>query len=230
MGMGVTFIVPIISVNVDGGLPPMEEHVIPAGSPSFSVGTARTALSGLTGDVLNGNQRLKRQELPYGTVAFYAALSRTVANLGVNQNIVFDHVILNEGNGYSGHAGDFRAPVSGIYAFSVSLQSYYGHSTHYTIMQGTTLVGKLYVDGHAAGMENSGMSFVLKLQKNEDVSVKNADLGENLHGDHYTSFSGFLVAEIEDSPVVDEWFRFPLRGPLCDTYDTVYCKAVRSFV
>ncbi|XP_052806729.1 cerebellin-3-like [Mya arenaria] len=149
-----------------------------------------------------GNQRLKRQELPYGTVAFYAALSRTVANLGVNQNIVFDHVILNEGNGYSGHAGDFRAPVSGIYAFSVSLQSYYGHSTHYTIMQGTTLVGKLYVDGHAAGMENSGMSFVLKLQKNEDVSVKNADLGENLHGDHYTSFSGFLVAEIEDSPVV----------------------------
>ncbi|CAC5416603.1 C1QL [Mytilus coruscus] len=55
------------------------------------------------------------------SVAFYAQLSISEQNIGKHHPIVFDHVILNVGNGYNKHSGTFAAPTSGIYVFTFLL-------------------------------------------------------------------------------------------------------------
>jgi hypothetical protein len=51
------------------------------------------------------------------SVAFTAGLSRTITNMSSHQQIVFDHVITNVGNGYSPSYGHFTAPIKGVYVF-----------------------------------------------------------------------------------------------------------------
>jgi len=49
-------------------------------------------------------------------VAFFARFSNSYITMtSNNQILVFDHVLLNEGNGYRRHTGIFTCPLAGIY-------------------------------------------------------------------------------------------------------------------
>jgi hypothetical protein len=55
-------------------------------------------------------------------IAFHATLTHDI-RLGQSQTVVFDHVITNNGNGYSKHSGLFTAPRDGTYYFTTSFLS-----------------------------------------------------------------------------------------------------------
>ena len=48
-------------------------------------------------------------------VAFSAYLDHTLRNMGNDQIIVFNQIILNEGGGYDQETGVFTCPKSGLY-------------------------------------------------------------------------------------------------------------------
>ncbi|KAH3815301.1 hypothetical protein DPMN_143823 [Dreissena polymorpha] len=137
-------------------------------------------------------------------VAFFAALTSNALNLGVGQNIRFDHVITNHGSAYNVHAGACIAPVSGTYVFMYTLMSFFDHNGHFQVAHNGNMVCKLFVVGNVAGgtWATSAGSFVLYLEKGDTVSIQNVDPGEYLSGGHYSFFSGFLLKEMEHDPSV----------------------------
>lgn len=54
--------------------------------------------------------------------AFYASMTRTDPTIGSHQSLIFDHVLLNIGNGYHPNLGVFTAPKSGVYVFMWTLR------------------------------------------------------------------------------------------------------------
>ena len=135
-------------------------------------------------------------------VAFFATLGNHLQHLGANQNIAFDKVITNIGNGYSSHAGDFRAPVAGTYVFSVTLMAYGSTTAHYRFVKNSTNVANLYVRGAESPYASSSMTTVLELQQGEDVAIRNADTDKMLHGSYYSAFSGFLLNQDFSNPAI----------------------------
>ena len=136
-------------------------------------------------------------------VAFLATLSDHAVNLGANQNIAFDNVITNVGNAYNSHAGVFIAPVSGIYVFSTSIMSYQNTRTHYAFERNGNIVMRLFYNGdELLAYDTTGSTITLQLSKCDDVAVVNGDLDNDVHGNHYSSITGFLLQEIYDDTTV----------------------------
>ncbi|KAH3736860.1 hypothetical protein DPMN_043435 [Dreissena polymorpha] len=129
-------------------------------------------------------------------VAFTAIKETTQNNIGVNQNIIFEHVILNEGGAYHAQHGIFVAPVSGYYLFATSL-------LHPQINQ--PLRGGLMHNGNlvaiAYATENiwaqGSQTVVLKITTGDEVWIKNLDFEhEVVNGDAYSSFSGVILLKL----------------------------------
>ncbi|XP_045174446.2 complement C1q-like protein 4 [Mercenaria mercenaria] len=140
-------------------------------------------------------QRIVRRENEV-IVAFYATVGQHhIEHAGANQAIVFDDVITNLGTAYSKYAGDFRAPVSGTYVFSVTLMAYGGHTTHYRIVKNGTGMGNIYLRGQDGAYTSSALTTVLELKQGDSVSVQNIDPDEYLFGYAYNAFSGFLLQQ-----------------------------------
>ncbi|XP_053397480.1 complement C1q tumor necrosis factor-related protein 3-like [Mercenaria mercenaria] len=100
-------------------------------------------------------------------VAFFATLRKHMVNTGVHQVIPFENVITNVGNGYNPHAGDFRAPATGIYIFSVSLMTYHDSTSgDYAIRRNGTVVSSMYLRG-----ETGSQTVVYELNKGDDIAV-----------------------------------------------------------
>nr|KAG5711528.1 hypothetical protein BaRGS_025955 [Batillaria attramentaria] len=67
-----------------------------------------------------------RQVRPGQKVAFHAGMSDFGAkpvSLAMRTPLVFDHVITNEGQGYDASTGVFRAPITGTYLFTASMEA-----------------------------------------------------------------------------------------------------------
>ena len=124
-------------------------------------------------------------------VAFFATLSSTVSHLGINQDIVFDHILTNIGNAYIAHHGTFVAPVDGTYVFSVTLRATNIY-THFVV--NGTVIAKL--DMHPAnGYTQASHTMVVSMKKGHDASVQSSAVETSIYGDRYSSFSGFLLFE-----------------------------------
>ena len=149
------------------------------------------------------DQQRIRQAMTETPVAFLATLTSHVLHAGQNQPIVFDRVVTNVGNAYNPHLGAFTAPASGIYVFSVSLLSFPGHATHYQLMKNNDFISNIYLQTPSAGQyESTSQTVVLQLTKGDDVSLRNIDGDESLHGDNYNTFAGFLVWQDFNQPAV----------------------------
>ncbi|KAH3849231.1 uncharacterized protein LOC127874601 [Dreissena polymorpha] len=137
-------------------------------------------------------------------VAFFATLSIHATNLGVGQNVKFDNIITNVGSAYNQHVGAFAAPVSGVYVFMSTLLSYPGHNEHFKLVRNGNIICYMFVGGLGGGAtyDTSAGSFVLFLNKGDVIAVQNVDPGENLYGDSYSYFSGFLLKEFEQDPSI----------------------------
>ena len=51
-------------------------------------------------------------------VAFSAYLDHDENNLGAKETLVFNQILLNEGNSYNKYTGSFTAPTAGVYSFT----------------------------------------------------------------------------------------------------------------
>ena len=60
------------------------------------------------------------QKLIQPTIVMKVRLSKDVTLSKVNQRLVYDTIVTNEGNAYDAETGIFRAPLNGTYIFSVT--------------------------------------------------------------------------------------------------------------
>ena len=132
-------------------------------------------------------------------VAFLATLTDHAQNLGANQNVAFDNVVTDIGDAYNAHGGIFIAPVSGIYIFSTTIMSSHKTNSHFALKRNGTRVTQLYYHGNALyAYDTTGVTVVLELTKGDDISIVNLDADKDVHGHHYSSFTGFLLQETYD--------------------------------
>lgn len=137
-------------------------------------------------------------------IAFSVALNNNLTNLGVGQNIRFDTIIINEGNGFNIHHGTFTAPISGVYVLNAKIMGYLGHDKHFDFVQnGNNIIFRLYIGGSNGGNDDStGGSIVLRLQKGDDVVIQNGNVGHGVYGLFYSFFSGFLLRSSETNEII----------------------------
>ena len=79
---------------------------------------------------------------------FMATLSTSLEHCSVHQTVVFDKVKVNIRSGYDSHHGNFRAPVSGVYAISttLSVQPNKNYRVAKVLGNATNEIGYLYAD------------------------------------------------------------------------------------
>ncbi|KAL4237337.1 hypothetical protein ACF0H5_002055 [Mactra antiquata] len=143
----------------------------------------------------------KRQSLST-TVAFFATITqRFEANLGIHQNLIFEDVLTNIGNGYNNHHGVFIVPVSGIYLLTSSLLSRPGEEYFAELVINGTPIARLNGRGvngrHGTGTQTA----IVFLNKGDDVAIQNYNQVDNFWGEKYSSFGGVLLQEYEANSV-----------------------------
>ena len=128
-------------------------------------------------------------------IAFFATLSSPQLHVGVHQPVVFDNVITNIGNGYHSHVGTFIAPVSGTYVFSVTLMTGWNQAAGYEIVKNGSMISRIYNSVQTSGYNSGSQTFILQLKQNDDIVIQNSNSDKNNHGDHYSTFAGFLLRQ-----------------------------------
>ncbi|XP_069120452.1 cerebellin-1-like isoform X2 [Argopecten irradians] len=116
------------------------------------------------------------------------------AALGDHQIILFDTVVTNDGNGYDPRNGQFTAPVTGLYAFSVTVMCVGNESTlHVAIMKDGQRIGRVYANGNS--FDNGSKFVVVQLDAGQMVWVEHEfdPSGYKIYGNGYSAFSGFLI-------------------------------------
>ncbi|XP_069110171.1 complement C1q-like protein 4 [Argopecten irradians] len=127
-------------------------------------------------------------------VGFHVSLSTTTA-LGEHQIVVFDTIVTNYGNGYDSRHGHFTAPVSGLYAFAITILSNKNESSiHAAIIRDGHIVGVAFGNGYE--YDSATKLVVLRLQAGQMVWVEHYldRPGYQLYGNNESTFSGFLIS------------------------------------
>ena len=130
-------------------------------------------------------------------VGFQVAKIATQTGIGANQNILFDHVSLNLGNGFHSQHGVFTVPTSGIYVISATLlhESQAGLNFFGAIVHQGTVVAKLV--GAAPEWESSTQTVLIQAQAGDEIWVRNiGPSNEIIHGEYFSTFAGYLVWEL----------------------------------
>jgi len=70
-------------------------------------------------------------------------------------------------------------------------------------MKNNDFISIIYLQTPSAGQyESTSQTVVLQLTKGDDVTLRNIDGDESLHGRNYSTFAGFLVWEDFNQPAV----------------------------
>ncbi|XP_071121559.1 complement C1q tumor necrosis factor-related protein 3-like [Mytilus edulis] len=125
-----------------------------------------------------------------GGPAFTATL-RQHFSLTKDAAIKFDTVLLNRGGGYNPNTGIFTASKKGLYQFSATIMSKGGIQVFCYINKNGKKLMNLYGPKIHGASETA--SPVLELNKGDQVSV-NGYYSEQVHGSHYSYFSGVYIS------------------------------------
>ncbi|KAL4225807.1 hypothetical protein ACF0H5_013797 [Mactra antiquata] len=146
----------------------------------------------------NRIQRIRKYENEM-TVAFFSKLANSITNTGVHQQIVFEQVVTNVGNGYNKFSGDFRAPVRGVYAFSTTIKAMVQpNASHFQYLLNGAALSNLYI----AKGDTISQQVVLDLQQGDTVALHSVVAGHDIFGYGHSTFSGFLLQQNYDTPAV----------------------------
>jgi hypothetical protein len=121
-----------------------------------------------------------------------------IHNLGTNENIRFDRVLLNEGDCYHNQHGLFITPKPGFYLFSVTLATYYGRPFYAVLMKNGARLVSLSGNGQYSGsyLDQSSITIVTKLNAGDEVWVVHmTPVDGSILGNYYSSFTGVLLAD-----------------------------------
>ncbi|XP_060605108.1 heavy metal-binding protein HIP-like [Ruditapes philippinarum] len=140
-----------------------------------------------------------RRSFPDVPVAFTAILDHDVRHSGIDQTVVFNKVLLNDGNAYNFHTGVFSVPREGVYMFNLAFGA--GYESHRLWMR-IVVDGQEKVSGVADTLQNyhdaQGTNFViLHLHKGDSVWVSTFMVSDvTIYGSQkLTTFSGVLLYE-----------------------------------
>ena len=123
-------------------------------------------------------------------VAFMAGLNRNVN--GVNNALVFDDIVTNEGNAYRSNTGCFIAPAAGVYSFHVHvLRCRSSGALFVHLMKNNQIMSS--GTNQDTRFETTSTSAVLVLRRGDVVWVRLRQGIAYGHAAHYTTFSGFSV-------------------------------------
>jgi len=138
----------------------------------------------------------RKRSVPETLVAFTAVKVANQEGIGINQNILFEKVILNEGNGFHPNQGVFIASRRGVYLITVSLvHSAQNDPFHGALVLNGNIIVRLH--GEHTIWDQTSQTVFLTLAPGDEVFVRNIDIGnENVQGNLWSSFSGFLLWEL----------------------------------
>ena len=125
------------------------------------------------------------------SVGFHVAISGS--SIHAPKTIPFDRILHNSGNGWNRYTHNFRAPVRGLYSFTLTVLNEGNNELYaYIKIQGKNTQGAYAADDQHA---NSGTaSVVVELNKSQYVSAY-ISIGQ-MHGNDWTHFVGFLIHAI----------------------------------
>jgi len=137
-----------------------------------------------------------RRTRPESMVAFQAAKVSRQSSIGLNQNVQFERVSINIGNGYHPQHGVFVVPRSGIYVISVTtLHAMQSITFNGAIVHQGNIIAKLY--GQSNTWEQASHTVLIQAHAGDEIWVKNiGPANEDIYGDLFSTFSGFLIWEI----------------------------------
>ncbi|CAC5380329.1 C1QL [Mytilus coruscus] len=130
----------------------------------------------------------------FGQVGFLVSNSKNLRNIGNGAVVVYDTVTTNRGGGYNKSTGVFTAPVEGLYYFAWTVLAHLGKSFYTELNLNDTLVARNHAG--ANGMSDhipSSQSVVLQMKKNDKASIRVSGGGVYMHGDKWSTFSGFKI-------------------------------------
>ena len=142
---------------------------------------------------MNRIRRLENEDI----VAFTAGLTKRELHMGAHQNIIFDHVETNVGNGYNSHHGVFTAPVSGLYVFYTSVLADNNREIWCELVVNGAIKASVYARGTDGRHDQGSQALVIQLNQGDDVAVQNVAADDAIYGDPtiYSTFSGFLLQQ-----------------------------------
>lgn len=108
--------------------------------------------------------------------------------------LIFDHVILNHGNGYSNVTGKFTAPMDGLYVFGWHILAVYKMVTHTALIVNDKEISANYchtkgTDGH----QPCSKMAVVNLATGDTAWIAYTGGGDYHTNAYYSSFSGVKI-------------------------------------
>ncbi|CAG2243267.1 unnamed protein product [Mytilus edulis] len=105
-------------------------------------------------------------------VAFYTQLTKTL-HLATQQMVVFDHIELNHGNGYSSLDGEFVCTVQGTYVLSWTITCSDNTAIETELVVNGIVKGHIFTDaGNHADYETNSGTAVLDLKVGDRVWIR----------------------------------------------------------
>ena len=124
-----------------------------------------------------------QSSMSQSTVAFFAYMSNTEPNISSHHLLIFDHAILNAGNGYHPNSGIFIAPKTGVYVFVWTVRIY---------KQSIVLVvnGSIYVSIYNRSYEYSTSGGVGADESVTGYAVVNVNQGDDVYLRSHSTYVG----------------------------------------
>lgn len=105
---------------------------------------------------------------------------------------MFQQVLTNIGNAYNNNTGAFVAPVDGTYVFHATIMGIDTGSDKHTSVH-FDVNGTRYAELYVTAYDQSSQMLVINLKPGQTVTLRNYQPDEGFIGQHFSSFSGFLL-------------------------------------
>ncbi|KAK3601563.1 hypothetical protein CHS0354_027799 [Potamilus streckersoni] len=123
-------------------------------------------------------------------IGFTVRISKTTLYVP-GQIVIFDNVMVNEGNFYDSSTGRFRAPYRGLYSFSVTALKQSATDVHLLVMKDNDEIGRLF--SGTSSYDSGSVTVVTVMDKGQTVYIKTQpNYTETVLGDYWATFTGLL--------------------------------------
>ncbi|KAK3609823.1 hypothetical protein CHS0354_029863 [Potamilus streckersoni] len=128
-------------------------------------------------------------------VVFSATMQNNITLVGIEQQLLFDTLRTNIGNGYDVRHGTFTAPVDGVYEFSFSVYVEVSAVVGLDLKKNGVVIARSRSSQDSYGYYNMATNMVVvELKAGDDIWIEHTTADSNtIFGRSMTSFSGQLI-------------------------------------
>ena len=126
-------------------------------------------------------------------IAFSAGIAGENSTFCKGENLIFDKILTNHGDGYDPKSGIFTAPEAGVFVISTEASVSPNVILNLELMVDDKSVAEITVEAAKRKKATISRQWVLDLKEGSTVSVRALQSGEVL-GQMHTSFSGWKIS------------------------------------